>query len=88
MEHDFYTSSDISPDDNWGQLNIVDGGLSICKVCKGMEGSLTTDCPGEPVPFDTDQKVYKGEIDFVEGKGWVEQISQHSPEYWRKKRGE
>ncbi|MDF2650150.1 MAG: hypothetical protein K0Q73_5955 [Paenibacillus sp.] len=82
MKHDYFTPKDISPDDNWGQLNIVDGGLALCKVCGGMEGSLTTDCPGEKIPFDQDQKVYRGEIDYVEGKGWVDKASMSSPAFW------
>ncbi|UFT98123.1 hypothetical protein KO561_13015 [Radiobacillus kanasensis] len=88
MKHDFYTSKDISPHDEWAQRNIVEGGLSICKVCKGAEGSLTTDCPGELIPYDLDQKVYKGEMDFIKDKGWVNNVSQHSPEYWRNLRSE
>jgi hypothetical protein len=56
MKHDYYTSKDISPDDEWGQRNIVDGGLAICKVCGGGEGSLTTDCPGEKIPYEKIRK--------------------------------
>jgi hypothetical protein len=85
VKHDFYTSQDISEHDNWGQLNIVDGGLSVCKVCGGMEGSLTTDCPGEKVAYETDIKVYNGEIDFIASKGWSESISKNSPKYWEAK---
>lgn len=86
MEHDFYTSKDIEPDDNWGQLNIVDGGLSLCKVCGGLEGGLPTNCPGERMAMETQDKVYRGEIDFIESEGWINKISQNSPEYWRRKR--
>jgi hypothetical protein len=85
VKHDFYTSKDIGPDDEWGQRNIIDGGLALCKICGGLEGALTTDCPGEKLSFDQDKKVYLGEIDFVEGKGWVNQVSKHSPAFWRVK---
>jgi hypothetical protein len=86
VKHDFYTSKDISIHDSWGQLNIVDGGLSLCKVCGGLEGALTTDCPGVRMPHDTEKSVYEGEIDYLEGKGWVHQASKHSPVYWELKR--
>lgn len=86
-KHKFLESKDISPNDNWGQLNIVDGGLAVCKVCAGMEGSLPTDCPGERMSYETADKVYLGEIDFISDKGWVESTSKHSPKYWVEKRG-
>ncbi len=71
MKHIFLTAEDISEGDSWGQLNILDGGLGVCKVCGGMEGSLTTDCCGERIHFETDQEVYAGKIDFRKGEGWV-----------------
>lgn len=86
MKHQFLTPKDISSDDKWGQLNIVDGGLAVCKICGGMEGSLTTDCPGEKIPYELDQQVYRGEKDYVEGKGWVNQASKSSPAYWSQKK--
>lgn len=85
MKHDYYTSKDIGPHDTWGQLNIVDGGLSHCKICGGLEGSLTTDCPGEMLSYEQDQKVYKGEVDFVNGQ-WVKQPSKNSPVYLKRER--
>jgi hypothetical protein len=88
MEHNYYTSKDISPDDNWGQLNIVDGGLALCKVCGELEGALPTDCPGEKNSHERGQEIYRGEIDFIAGKGWVEQPSKNSPAYWKKWREE
>lgn len=88
MKHNFLTAADISEHDEWGQRNIVDGGLAICKICGGAEGSLTTDCPGERIPYDIDQQVYKGEKDFVKGLGWVIKTSKHSPEYWKRERVE
>lgn len=49
---------------------ICDGGLASCTVCGGAEGDLTTDCPGVRVSADTQDKVYRGELDFVGGK-WL-----------------
>lgn len=86
-EHIYLEDKDIGPDDTWGQLNIVDGGLALCKVCGGLEGALTTECPGEKIPYEKDQEVYRGKIDFVNGK-WIEGTSKHSPAYWANYRKE
>lgn len=50
--------------------NICDGGLSVCTVCKGAEGDLTTECCGHFVSDIFRQQVYNGKIDFIDGK-WV-----------------
>jgi len=73
LKHDFYTAADFmdADPDSWGVRNIVEGGLAVCKVCGGGEGSLTTDCPGEKIPYEKDQRVYAGKIDYREGQGWV-----------------
>lgn len=81
MNHDFYTSKDIKPDDTWGQLNIVDGGLALCKVCGELEGGLPTECPGERISHERGQEIYRGEIDFING-AWVKTASKNSPSYW------
>ncbi|MER2114212.1 MAG: hypothetical protein ABS904_00485 [Solibacillus isronensis] len=41
--------------------------LSICKVCGGAEGSLTSDCPGTKVTGKIDDMVYGGIIDYRNG---------------------
>jgi len=47
-----------------------DGGLAYCTVCKGAEGSLPTECPGEPMGAEKEQLVYDESLDFIGGK-WV-----------------
>jgi hypothetical protein len=81
-KHIYFESKDISPDDHWGQLNIVDGGLALCKVCGGLEGGLPTDCPGEKMSWDSSQEVYEGKKDFLDKQGWVQQASTNSPVYY------
>jgi len=44
--------------------------LCVCKICGCYEGSLTTDCPGEPVHFDKQEEIYKTGLDFTDEKGW------------------
>lgn len=56
MKHDYYERED---------------GLCHCKVCNGAEGSLPTDCPGECMPADIEDRVYKGHLDFRNGRWWA-----------------
>lgn len=41
--------------------------LTICKVCGGCEGSLTTECSGENT-YQKEEYVYSGKLDFRYGK--------------------
>lgn len=54
-----------------GRCMFCSGGLSMCTVCGGAEGSMPTDCPGEPMSWDTGQQVYEGLIDYRRGQGWI-----------------
>jgi hypothetical protein len=47
------------------------GGLAVCMVCRGGEGSLPTDCPGERMHEVVEDDVYAGRIDYRAGAGWV-----------------
>ena len=64
--------------------HLCHGGLGICTTCGGMEGSLTTDCPGERVSYDDGERVYAGTLDYRRGEGWVETSSPHSPAHHRR----
>ena len=63
-----------------------DGGLFVCEICKGAEGTLTTKCPGEPI---TDRWlacfVYYGKYDYIPdmlgGHVWAKRLSKHGGEY-------
>ncbi|CAG2149944.1 Uncharacterised protein [Ralstonia mannitolilytica] len=55
---------------NPGVCPICDGGLSVCTVCGGIEGSLTTECPGVRMSADEQDRVYAGLLDFQGGE-WV-----------------
>ena len=48
-----------------------DGGLFVCTVCGGFEGSLPTDCPTEKMTQDEQDQIYGGQLDYREGSGWV-----------------
>jgi hypothetical protein len=55
--------------------SVCDGGLSICTVCRCIEGSLATECPGFDCWRTHGDAIYRGEIDFVGGK-WVKKGEQ------------
>ena len=44
--------------------------LSVCEVCGGAEGSLTTDCPGVHVDHDRQQEIYETTLDYTDERGW------------------
>lgn len=46
------------------------GGLAFCTTCKGAEGSLPTDCPGEPMSQEHQYHVYAENVDFTDQHGW------------------
>lgn len=57
---------------------VCDGGLAICTVCGLIEGSLTTDCPGQESWKQCGDAVYAGLIDFRNGE-WVDVQSPYCP---------
>lgn len=44
--------------------------LAVCDVCGAYEGSLTIDCPGSRVDYDTQTRVYKTGLDYSDALGW------------------
>jgi hypothetical protein len=71
VRHVFYKCSGT---DDWcveGQCQWCEGGLAYCPTCGGAEGSLPTECPGGEMDLVTQDRVAKGEVDFVNGT-WVE----------------
>lgn len=75
MEHVWYKSGDGHSCTDRGECLLCS--LSVCKACGLYEGSLTTDCPGESVPYDVSEKVYKEKLDYRENEGWVNKFSPH-----------
>jgi hypothetical protein len=55
-----------------GCCPICDGGLSLCTVCGGAEGSMPTDCPGHRMQAEVSDAVYAGEVDYDRRDGWVQ----------------
>lgn len=49
--------------------NVCRGGLSLCTICGGAEGSMPTECPGRPLTMKEDDDIYNGKLDFING-GW------------------
>ena len=49
---------------------IAEGGLHLCKSCRGGKGELTTDCPGVLMTAEQREGVASGKLDFIRG-AWV-----------------
>lgn len=81
------------PGHKWARCNrigcngcfLCEGGLALCVTCGGDEGSLTSDCPGEMVCVEVADKVYKADLDYRAGIGWVPEPSE-TWKPWRTKR--
>lgn len=58
--------------------SICRGGLSVCDVCGGAEGSLPTDCPGRKLTQEECDRVFAGTADFRKGE-WVRPNSSPKP---------
>lgn len=57
MKHDLYEPERLE-------------GCAACRICKGAEGTLTTDCCGAPITYEESEAIYAGQIDFKGGK-WI-----------------
>ena len=66
-----------------GVCPICDGGISICKICGHVEGSITTECPGEKTYQEKGDLVHQGKLDLKDGK-WIEAASPYSPAFYKK----
>lgn len=44
---------------------VCKGDLFVCDTCKGAEGQLTTECCGQPLTEKVLDRVFNGEIDFI-----------------------
>src|SRR5687767_4309219 len=57
---------------------ICDGGLAMCEVCKGFEGSLTTECCGRKLTPQEEHEIYtEGMLNFRDGKWLRESNTKH-----------
>jgi hypothetical protein len=76
MKHTYMDQTDCTcSHDNdescWVCRNIVNGGLGVCRVCGGAEGTLTTDCCGRRITPEEEDQIYRlGTLDFVSTR-WV-----------------
>lgn len=46
---------------------ICEGGLSLCEICGGAEGSMPTECPGVKMTHAQSDAVYAGTLDYRSG---------------------
>ena len=60
---------------------VNDGHLAFCTICKGGEGSLTTECCGRPLTMEEEHKIYNlGTLDFINGK-WLIKTCRNCKKY-------
>lgn len=59
------------PDCDEPYCEICDGGLFSCVVCGCAEGELPTECPGERVPPEVCELIFRKGLDYKEGKWWL-----------------
>jgi len=55
--------------------------LSVCSVCGGGEGSLTTDCPGVKIDGDRQQELCETKLDYTDDRGWHLAVMRRSPRF-------
>lgn len=60
---------DNDMDGGWSCM-FCQGGLSACTVCGGLEGALTTQCPGRKLSEEEIDLVYAQQIDFNQHRWW------------------
>lgn len=83
MKHTWYEC--LKPCERPGCM-FCEGGLGLCTVCHGFEGTLTTDCCGRKLTKDEEHRIYDlGTLDFREGV-WVE-LKPKTPELSRRPKG-
>jgi hypothetical protein len=70
--HLFYAC--VEPCDNPGACQWCDGGLWLCTVCGGFEGTLPSECPKQKMTEAQEDAIYKtGTLDFKGGK-WIDVV--------------
>lgn len=77
-KHVFVTPEECACDKD-GDCMICDGGLGLCRVCGGAEGSLTTECPGFQISTEQSDAIYNrgaGGLDWRNGQ-WINAVTVH-----------
>lgn len=77
MEHIYEKHHDCDQE----HCDVCDGGLSICTVCGGAEGTLTKECQGRMMSNEEQAAVYAGQIDYVAGR-WITLVKQSEFRQW------
>ena len=73
MKHKLVTHENGCPytdDLYYEQCPICDGGLAVCEVCNGAEGSLPSECPGRKLSACEEEEIMLRNIDYKNGK-WI-----------------
>src|SRR5207244_4462062 len=56
--------------------------LSVCSVCGGAEGTLTTDCPGTKISTEREEEICETSLDYTDARGWhLAESQRRSPRF-------
>lgn len=73
-KHEFESHKDHANEEESQICRLVcRGGIAVCKVCFGTDGSLPTDCPGIPMTREQEEGVWMGPLDFRDGQ-WCSKL--------------
>jgi len=76
MEHQFYKCPPDKHENEEYYTNCpyCEGGLGLCIICGGLEGSLTSDCCGHNLDECVLEAIYKGGLNFKNNEWTVGDI--------------
>ena len=64
MKHEYITHQDCKDP----LCGICKGGLLVCQACRGVAGSLSSECPGYRIKPGSLEKINEGRLDYREGR--------------------
>jgi hypothetical protein len=67
MKHKSMMPEDCKCGGETQRCAVCDFGLFICKVCRGAEAALTTECCGRPMTEEERELTARGDLDFDMG---------------------
>lgn len=67
MKHRYAEPADCQCGGQTQRCAVCDFGLCICRVCKGAEAAMPTECPGRPMTEEERELIARGDLDFDMG---------------------
>ncbi len=67
MRHKNMEPADCRCGGHTGICAVCDYGLYVCKVCRGGDATLPTECPGRPLTDEEKELIARGDLDYDMG---------------------